>query len=151
MQDNLLEYFGYVSCTTFILLVPITESTIIKIQAELKNNNIIAAGDGSVTDGRGAQAWCIVTKNEHRMLLKGASCVQGDPLRMTSMRPETVSSITTGTFLNLIANPIKDQLTNIDVTFYSDNESTVINSQRPHLHDVGKVLENDIDVTIQNV
>lgn len=65
------------------------------------------------------------------------------------MRPETISSIAAGSFLNMIA-AAHDNLS-ATVTFYSDNEAAVINSSRNLLHDVGNAIENDMDVTIQNV
>ena len=68
---------------------------------------------------------------------------------MTSLRPETVSSIAAGTFPNMIASTIPNIQTT--VIFLSDNEAAVKNSHRTSLHDVGTVLENDMDVTIQNV
>ena len=127
----------------------ITPTIITTIKQQLANDNIIAAGDGSVKHRKGAQAWSIFRKDTHEISLRGALIVIGDPLTMTSMRPETVSSIAAGTFLNMIAQPLQDL--NAHVIFYSDSESIVKNSQRSSPHDVGTVLENDIDVTIQNM
>ena len=128
---------------------PITEAVITEIQTQLQQNNINAAGDGSVKGGKGAHAWCIFRKDNHKILIKGAAVVRGDPMHMTSLRTETVSSIAAGSFLNMVAQPLPHL--DASVVFYSDSESTVINSQRPLLHNIGTVLENDIDVTIQNV
>lgn len=130
--------------------IDITEESIELIRDHLLNDNINAAGDRSVKRGKAAQAWCLFRKDTHEILLRGVAPVHGDYDHMTSMRPETVSSIAAGTFINLIASTIPPS-TIPTITFFSDNEAAVVNSQRTHLHDIGSVLENDIDVTIQNV
>ena len=119
------------------------------LREELAANNISAGGGGSVKRGTAAQVWCVFKKNTHEILHRSASVVRGDPSSMTSLHPETVSSIAAGTFLNIIASTIPNIQTT--VIFHSDNEAAVKNSQRASLHDVGTVLENDIDVTTQNV
>ena len=75
--------------------------------------------------------------------------MRGHSENMTSMRPETVSSIAAGSFFNLIASTIPNL--QASVTFYSNNEATVKNGQRTLIHEIGSVRENDIDVTIQNM
>ena len=75
--------------------------------------------------------------------------VSGDYDHIALMLPETISIIAAGTFLNMIASTLPDL--NTDVTFFLDNEATVINSSRTLLHDVGKVVKNGIDITLQNV
>lgn len=128
--------------------IDLTPEKLSEIITHFSNNNINAAGDGSVKRGKAAQAWCLFRKDTYEILLEGVATVNGDPDHITSMRPETISSIAAGSFLNLIASTL-DHLTS-DVTFFSDNEATVINSARTLLHDVGSVLEDDIDVTLQN-
>ena len=81
----------------------VTEEVMETIQTELMKDNINAGGDGSVNRGFGAQALCIFKKDTFEILLKGASVVRGHSETTASMRPETVSSIAAGSFLNLIS------------------------------------------------
>jgi len=128
---------------------PITKDTISTIESHLLNDNISCAGDGSVKRGKAAHAWCVFRKDTYEILLKGTATVNGDYDHITSLRPETISCVAAGSFLNMIA-AANDQVDS-SVTFYSDNESAVINSSRTLIHDVGSAMENDIDVTIQNI
>ena len=45
---------------------PITKTTLNIIADELKNDNILCAGDGSVLYGRAAHAWCIFRKSDYK-------------------------------------------------------------------------------------
>ena len=128
---------------------PITKQVINDIEKHMMDDNINCAGDGSIKRGKAAHAWCIFRKDTHEILLKGTATVNGDYDHITSLRPETISCIAAGSFLNLIA--AQHERVESHITFYSDNKAAVTNSARTNLHDIGIVLENDIDVTVQNV
>ena len=127
----------------------ITKEKLEEITKHLLDDNIDCAGDGSVKRGRAAQAWCIFRKDTYEILLKGTATVNGDYDHTTSLRPETISCVAAGSLLNLIT--ASHSSVDATVTFFSDNESSVINSARTLLHDIGSAIENDIDVTIQNI
>ena len=83
-----------------------TESVLTRIRSELAMNNVCAAGDGSAKRGKAAQAWCIFQKDTKEIIFKSSAPVFGDPDHITSLRPETISSIAAGTFLNMIESTI---------------------------------------------
>ena len=126
---------------------PITKDTLSIIADELRNNNILCAGDGSVLFGRAAHAWRIFGKSDYKIILSGSADVYGNYVDTNSLRPESFGCIADLSIIHLVSS----SLPNIEapVTYFCDNDRTVPNSARPFLHDISSVIENDIDTTIE--
>ena len=125
----------------------LTQDTVNTIVRELRRDNICAAGDGSVKRGLVAHSWCLFNKSNFEIIFTSQAIVGGDPTYMTSYRPEASSILAAATLLQIIASTINIQSST--VVFFSDNKEAITNSTKYNVHNVKRVLENDIDVTIE--
>ena len=97
--------------------------------------------------GRVAHAWCIFTKDNHEVIVRGSADVYGDSTDINSFRPEAFGCIAAFSLIHFISTPISSL--NANVAYFADSYNTVLNSQRPFLHDTVNVIEIDIDATIE--
>ena len=123
------------------------DNIIATIKKELMNDNLCAAGDGSVKRGLAAQSWCLFTKNKYELVVSGVAAVGGDPNLVTSYRPEATSILAVATLLQIFASQY--DLRACTIVFFSDNKEAVTNSKKYDIHNVRRAIENDIDVTIE--
>ena len=117
------------------------------IRHHLENNNIIAASDGSVWNGKSAHAFCLATKDEHEILFKAAAPVDCPYENPTSFRAESFGALAIITFLEYIGK--KFDISNKHVDIYIDNSETVQTVNKRLWHNVGTVLANDRDIAIE--
>ena len=57
----------------------ISRQTLNIIIMHLLNDNIVAAGDGSVSNDKASHAWCIARKNDYSVILEGVGPTDGHP------------------------------------------------------------------------
>ena len=114
----------------------------------LLNDNIVTAGDGSVSNGKASHAWCIARKNDYSVTLEGVGPTDGHPDSMTSVRPETISCIAIGSLLHMICSAAN--ISSGYVPFYTDSDTVVTNSNQKHWQSTKHVLMDNIDVIIKN-
>ena len=73
----------------------------------LLNDNVAAAGNGSVQEGLASHGWSLVRKDDYTPIIEGAGPTDGDPRFLSSLRPETTSCIAATTLLHLVTSAEK--------------------------------------------
>ena len=128
--------------------VNMTASKMEEIAEQIQDNNIIAASDGTVQDGKAAHAWCIAEKNGN-VLCESSAPVDGDPTTMTSFRAEACGALAVISMINHICN-LKQLKRNANNTIeiYVDNKET-LQVMRQIEHTTTSVKQDHIDVAIQ--
>ena len=112
------------------------------------NDNVVAAGDGSVREGRASHGWSLVRKDDYSPIIEGAGPTYGNPNFLTSMRPETSACIAASTLLHLVASA--EQLYKATVPFFTDSLSVVQHADILHWHKTRHIYDNDMDVILEN-
>ena len=106
------------------------------------NDNVVAAGDGSVREGRASHGWSLVRKDDYSPIIEGAGPTYGNPNFLTSIRPETSACIAASTLLHLVASA--EQLYEATVPFFTDSLSVVQHADILHWHKTKHIYDNDM-------
>ena len=127
--------------------VSITRRVLKKCIHSLKNNDIVACCDGSVNFNRAAHAWGIAGKKGMKLFLSGCAPVDGQSEVLNSTRAEILGIIACISFLQWVSE--REQISNKDITIYTDSESAIQCSTIPNLSSTKYALHNDIDVILE--
>ena len=126
----------------------IDESTLENIKNALDNDNLVAASDGSVLNGAGAHAFCLVEEDTHDVLIEGAAPVDGDPNYITSYRSEAFGALAAITLINYVSK--KYTIQKKEIIIYIDNTETINTIKgKNNYNGTSMVLSDHIDITLQ--